>query len=243
MWIFIIILYKYVRKIFAKYHRYSIIYISVVDYWRNVMFSINGKLFKALTKAGDFIILGVLMWVFSIPVVTLGASVTAAFYVGLKLVRDEEGYVFKDFWKSFKANFKQGLIIGIIIAALGLFVYEDIRICIYWAEGGNTLANIAMYAFIGIALVLVAVTIYVFPLLAKFDNTVGQTLKNSLVLCMHHFGQTFVMLLSTCVLTFVTIKFFTAAIITVPLAIYINSYILSRVFKLYIKETPEDTEE
>ena len=37
-----------------------------------------------------------------------------------------------------------------------------------------------------------------------------------------------------------TIKFFTAAIITVPLAIYINSYILSRVFKLYIKETPED---
>ena len=52
------------------------------------MFSINGKLFKALTKAGDFIILGVLMWVFSIPVVTLGASVTAAFYVGLKLVRD-----------------------------------------------------------------------------------------------------------------------------------------------------------
>ena len=51
------------------------------------------------------------------------------------------------------------------------------------------------------------------------------------------------MLLSTCVLTFVTIKFFTAAIITVPLAIYINSYILSRVFKLYIKETPEDTEE
>ena len=192
------------------------------------MFSINGKLFKALTKAGDFIILGVLMWVFSIPVVTLGASVTAAFYVGLKLVRDEEGYVFKDFWKSFKANFKQGLIIGIIIAALGFFVYEDIRICIYWAEGGNTLANIAMYAFIGIALVLVAVTIYVFPLLAKFDNTVGQT---------------FVMLLSTCVLTFVTIKFFTAAIITVPLAIYINSYILSRVFKLYIKETPEDTEE
>ena len=65
------------------------------------MFSINGKLFKTLTKAGDFIILGVLMWVFSIPVVTLGASVTAAFYVGLKLVRDEEGYVFKDFWKSF----------------------------------------------------------------------------------------------------------------------------------------------
>lgn len=48
------------------------------------MFSIEGKFFKALTKAGDFLILGFLGFVFSIPVITMGASITAMFYVGME---------------------------------------------------------------------------------------------------------------------------------------------------------------
>lgn len=207
------------------------------------MFSIDGKLFRGLTKAGDFLILGFLMVVFSLPVITLGASVTAAFYVALKLVRDEEGYVFKGFIKSFKENFKQGFLIELIVGLLGVFVIEDIRICMYWAEGGNSLARLAMYVFFGIALVLVAVTTYVFPMLAKFDNTVIGTLKNALIISMHHLGQTFVMLLATGILVAITIKFFTAAIITIPLGLYVDSYILSRVFKIYADKSVAQPEE
>lgn len=207
------------------------------------MFSIDGKLFKGLTKAGDFLILGFLMVVFSLPVITIGASVTAAFYVALKLVRDEEGYVFKGFIKSFKENFKQGFLIELIVGVLGLFIIEDIRICMYWAEGGNSLARLAMYVFFGIALVLIAVITYVFPMLAKFNNTVIGTLKNALLISMHHLGQTFVMLLATGILVAITVKFFTAAIITIPLGLYVDSYILSRVFKIYADKSMEQPEE
>ncbi len=207
------------------------------------MFSIDGKLFKGLTKAGDFLILGFLMVVFSLPVITIGASVTAAFYVALKLVRDEEGYVFKGFIKSFKENFKQGFLIELIVGVLGLFIIEDIRICMYWAEGGNSLARLAMYVFFGIALVLIAVITYVFPMLAKFNNTVIGTLKNALIISMHHLGQTFVMLLATGILVAITVKFFTAAIITIPLGLYVDSYILSRVFKIYADKSMEQPEE
>lgn len=207
------------------------------------MFSIDGKLFKGLTKAGDFLILGFLMVVFSLPVITIGASVTAAFYVALKPVRDEEGYVFKGFIKSFKENFKQGFLIELIVGVLGLFIIEDIRICMYWAEGGNSLARLAMYVFFGIALVLIAVITYVFPMLAKFNNTVIGTLKNALLISMHHLGQTFVMLLATGILVAITVKFFTAAIITIPLGLYVDSYILSRVFKIYADKSMEQPEE
>ena len=58
-------------------------------------FSIDGKFFRALTKAGDFFILGILAIIFSIPVVTIGPTLTAVYYVALKLVRDEEGYVLR----------------------------------------------------------------------------------------------------------------------------------------------------
>ena len=92
------------------------------------MFSIEGKFFKALTKAGDFLILGFLGFVFSIPVITMGASITAMFYVGMKLVRDEEGYVFKGFIKSFKQNFKQGFLIELIIGVVAALLIADIRI-------------------------------------------------------------------------------------------------------------------
>ena len=68
------------------------------------VFDINGKFFKTLTKAGDFIILTLLAMVCSIPVITIGASLTAVFYAALKMARDEEGYVWKEFFKSFKQN-------------------------------------------------------------------------------------------------------------------------------------------
>lgn len=205
------------------------------------MFSIDSKLFKTLTKMGDFLILAVLMTLFCLPVITIGGSVTAAFYVALKLVRDEEGYVWKGFIKSFKENFRQGFLIELILCAFGLFITEDIRICIYWMNNGSSAAAFAMYAFFGLALVLVAVLLYAFPLLAKFDNTVIGTLKNALLLSMHHLGQTFVMLLATAILIGVTVKYFTAAIITVPLILYVNSYILSRVLRIYATQAVADT--
>lgn len=36
-----------------------------------------------------------------------GASLTAMHYVILKIYRDEDTYVFRDFWRSFKMNFRQ----------------------------------------------------------------------------------------------------------------------------------------
>jgi uncharacterized membrane protein YesL len=113
----------------------------------------------------------------------------------------------------------------------------------YWMNNGSNLAVFLMYAFFGLALVLVAVVLYVFALLAKFDNTVMETLKNALVLSMHHLGQTFVMLLATVILIVVTVKYFTAAILTVPICLYVNSYILARVLKIYATPKTDETEE
>ena len=94
-------------------------------------FGLDGKLFKGLTKAGDFIILAVITVLFCVPVITIGAALTAAFYSGIKLVRDEESYVYKDFWKSFKMNFAQGFLlelIHVLIATVGLTYFS----CIYF---------------------------------------------------------------------------------------------------------------
>lgn len=200
-------------------------------------FSIDGKFFRALTKAGDFFILGILAFVFSIPLVTIGPTFTAVYYVALKLVRDEEGYVFKSFIKAWKSNFKQAFIIELVIAILAILLVADVRICYIWMHSnGSTAAKLIMFAVFGFLLVLMAVSIYVFPVLAKFDNTVKETLKNALVLCMHHLPQTIVMLIINGGLIYFSMIYFTAFIVTIPLIFYVNSFILARIFQQYVNK-------
>lgn len=207
-------------------------------------FDIDGRFFRGLTKAGDFFILGALMVVFSIPILTIGTSLTAAFYVALKSVRDEEGYVFRSFWKSWRQNIKQSVLIELIIMVLAVLLYVDIRVSYDWAKtDGSMLARLIMFAALGCLLVLAATTLYVFPVLAKFENSVIKTLKNSLILCMHHLPQTIVMLVITYGLTYFSLQYFTAFIVTIPLILYVNAFILSRVFIQYTNKDASEVSE
>lgn len=207
------------------------------------VFDINGKFFKGLTKAGDFVILTLLAAVCSIPVITIGASLTGVFYAALKMARDEEGYVWKEFFKSFKQNLKQSIAIELIIAVLAAVLIVDINVCSNWAaSGGGMPVQLLMFGAIGILLVLSAVALYAFPVLAKFDNTVFATLKNSLVLCMHHLPQTFCMMFATYGLIYFTMQYLGIIFISVPLIFYIDSFIFSRILQQYVKKDGQTEE-
>lgn len=203
------------------------------------MFSIEGKFFKTLTKVGDFLLLGVLGIIFSIPVITIGASLTAMASVGMKLVKDEDGYVFRNFIRAWKSNFKQSVGVELILAVLAAILCADVVICVNWArEEGSLFPQILVYAFLGFILVLIAVVIYAFPLLSKFQNTVIGTLKNALLLCMKHLPQTFIMLICTVGISYFSLGYFPVFLITIPIMCYVDSYIMARILRPY--ETPQD---
>ncbi len=203
------------------------------------MFSIEGKFFRTLTKIGDFLILGVLGIIFSIPVITVGASLAAMSSVGMKLVKDEEGYVFRNFFHSWKSNFKQSIGVELILAAIGAVLCADVVICVNWArEDGSLLPQLLIYAFFGLILVLIAVVIYAFPLLSKFENTVIGTVKNALLLCMKHLPQTFIMLMCTVGLSYFSLGYFPVFVLTIPIICYVDCYIMTRIFRPY--ETPQE---
>ena len=55
------------------------------------------------------------LWLlFSLPIVTIGASTAAAFSVTLKMVDEREGYIAKQFWTAFQGNLKQGIPTGLL---------------------------------------------------------------------------------------------------------------------------------
>lgn len=71
-------------------------------------FSVDGGLYRFLTRFWDLVRLNFLWLVFSLLIVTIGASTVAAYSVAMKMVDDEEGYVARSFVSAFKANLKQG---------------------------------------------------------------------------------------------------------------------------------------
>ena len=68
------------------------------------LFNLDNPVMNALNKLADLIILNFLTMICCIPIFTIGASATALHYVALKIVRDEETYIIKGFFKSFRQN-------------------------------------------------------------------------------------------------------------------------------------------
>ncbi len=142
----------------------------------NGLFDLDSPLMRTLNKVADIVILNLLTLICCIPVVTIGASLTALHYVSLKMARNEEGYIIRSFFKSFKQNFKQATGIWLIFLAIFGILFVDFWILKDMME--------TFYLVIkGILLVATVVTLFaftfVFPVLAKFDNTVLRTIKNA----------------------------------------------------------------
>ena len=195
-------------------------------------FGLDGKLFKGLTKAGDFIILAVITVLFCVPVITIGAALTAAFYSGIKLVRDEESYVYKDFWKSFKMNFAQGFLLELIHVVIGFLLFVDLRASAQWGfVQGSQAGVIFVFVVVGVMAVWAAVMLYSFSMLSRYDNNIIVTLKNAIII------------IATVGLTYFSCLYFTAFIVTIPLILYVDSYIFSSIFKQLEKESVPSVQE
>ena len=79
------------------------------------IFNYDNPVWRFIGKLGDLMILNILWVICSIPIFTMGASTTAVYYVTMKLVRGDDGYTLRNYFKSFKDNFKQATVICLLM--------------------------------------------------------------------------------------------------------------------------------
>ncbi len=152
-------------------------------------FSYDSPLMSALGKLTDLVILNLLTLLFCIPIVTIGASLTACHYVALK-IRRGEGYVVKNFWKSFRENFKQSTVIWLVVS-IGMML--SIYVALFFKAEG-TIAFISRGVLLGAAVFWGFIACWVFPLQSKFINTIKNTIKNSFLMSFKYLFRTLLML-------------------------------------------------
>lgn len=151
------------------------------------LFNMNGPLMQGLTTLWNLILLSCAWLVFSIPVITVGPATAALYYTTQKMVRGENPSIFRCFWKGFRDNLKQGIVLTLIFDAAAALMYYDYLFS-YMVD--DSLGTALRILFVIMAIVWLMVVCYTFPLQAQFQNSIKITLKNALLLSIVHLGKT-----------------------------------------------------
>ena len=175
------------------------------------------------------------MWlVCSLPIITIGASTTALIYSCMKLHK-EEGYATKNFFKSFKENFKQSTIIWLIYVAVGAILTADLY---FWKQQSN--GNKVVLGLSLAVLILYAISLsYVFAIQAKFVNSIKNTLLYSILLPFKNLKETILILVTLGtvlyfnVTTVFLVNFFTLNV-GVGFIVFLLAVFYNAVFERYI---------
>lgn len=202
---------------------------------------------RALSKICDMICLNIMWLVCCIPIVTIGASTTALYTVMLKFVKNEEGYIFRGFFKAFRSNLKQSTLSWLIFLALGAVWFVDYRLTGVMPGTAGTVMSVI---FLMIGFFLLALMIYVFPLTARYENNIRNTFKNALILTVARLPYTLLMIAVIVVAVVASLWNTATVMFALPLwfliggalIAWVNSYILRKVFLIF-EDNESKTEE
>ena len=153
------------------------------------LFNMNSGFFKFINRLLDVLFLNFLWIICSLPIVTIGAATCAAFSISLKMVDDEEGYIGKAFFKEFKKKFKQGTLMWMITAPCIYILYLLWQLVIK-SEDINVIVIIGVIFLTAIA---ISINLYSYPLIARYENSLRNIIKNSFGICLQYFVKTIIL--------------------------------------------------
>lgn len=152
------------------------------------LFDADGLFFKILSTIADVMEVNLLWIIFSLPIVTIGASTTAAYYVSMKMVKGEEGKIMSQFFQAFKDNFKQSTIVWLIYAVYGYFVINSI----FYVRAVDC-GKLYTFGVVFVTVIFLFLFIYTFPMIARYKSPIRGTIKNALLVSIRYLPTTILM--------------------------------------------------
>ena len=195
------------------------------------LLSPDNAVMQLITRIVNTVWLNILWLICCIPVVTAGASTTALFYVTLKMVRNEEGNLTEQFFRAFRENFAFATKVWLILLGLGILLGVDGYV-LYHMRYENAFWTMITAIFCVAAVAYLIVLMYVFPLMARFENTILRTLLNSIMIGMRYLLCTVSMAAIYFLMILVVVRFFTPAIVFgMGLCAFLCSFLLVRILE------------
>jgi uncharacterized membrane protein YesL len=142
------------------------------------LFNLDGPVYKFCVLVYETFMLNLLWFLGSLPIVTIGVSTSALYYVYGKKIRGNSYNIYSDFIKGYKEVFKQALPIGSVITVIlllsiyNIFKLQKLGSEYLWLESFQWL----------IVLQILLIGVYIFPLTARFNMTILDLIKTSVLI-------------------------------------------------------------
>lgn len=140
-------------------------------------FNKNSLAMRFLTNVCNLILVNFIFIIFSLPIFTIGASMSSMYRIVFMMLNDEEIFIFRDFKKEFKSSFKNATIVWVPILLLSVFFGIEL----YYLNDFKNIPWVQIPIWIMIFFI-VSLIFYAFPLMAAFENSLKNTVKNAITL-------------------------------------------------------------
>lgn len=198
-------------------------------------FDYNNGFFQVVNKIVDGFFASILWLLFSLPIVTVGASTTAFYYTVHKSLHGNRGYIWRCFWSSFKSNFKQATKIWLVLLAIYAFLFVDRQLMYSALEQGSGLGML-YYVFYFLIFFWLVWCVYIFAYSARFENGMKDTMKNAGIIALLNLPWSvavLILLLAGSLLVYLS----PVAVTFIPAVVaYLYDLFLEKVFRKYMTE-------
>lgn len=209
------------------------------------VFRLDHPLMRGLSRLFDLILLNAAFLIACLPVFTIGASCSALYAVVFQMRNHSEERVLRAFFSAFKDNFKKGTALGAI--ALFLSVMLTVNYVLLANRNQSVFQGVSLVLLVAATILYAMASVYVFALQARFENTVKNTIYNSILMAIRHFPRTASLVLIAHLPPAAALCCPRAAFIVVPLYLltgfslggFFSARILDPVFKQYARSEYE----
>ena len=149
------------------------------------IFKYDSPLMSFLNTVFDLMFLNILCFVCCIPIITIGPALAAKYDVAMRIVRKEEPTIFRPFFRAFKNNFKQSIIIWSVLLVACFLLFIDWN----WSfqNGIGNVSPFYLMAAIITTLIVSFIIMTIFPIIARFQVTIREAFKTSVLFSMVYF--------------------------------------------------------
>ena len=195
----------------------------------------DSPLMITMTQITDCIFLSLFWLLGCFPVVTIGASFAALYDASFRGLRKGDKHSWQRFWKVFKDNWKAGIVPTVLFLILAFLL----------GKGMIGLWNAAVYGqiswmlfaageFLGVtALGILSVA---FPVLSRFENSLGMLLKNTLFLALANLPRTILLGILSAAAVLLCARFVFPLFFLPSLGALIASVLVEPMFKPFLPE-------
>ena len=199
------------------------------------LFKPDSALMITMSRITDYIFLSLFWMLCCIPVVTIGASTAALYDASFRAFRRNERNTWQRFFQVFRRNWKAGILPTLVFLLAGWGLLKA-AVALWNLAVAGTISWMLFAALTFVAVVLLGVLSVLFPVLSRFENSLGGLLKNTLFLALANLPRTAILGAVNIVAIFLCARIVVPLFFVPSLAAMLGSYLLEPMFKPYMND-------